>query len=233
MSSATHALVAQALRARCRSTIIWARPSTMAVLPTPGSPISTGLFFLRRDRICITRSISSARPMIGSSLPWRASSVRSRPKWSSAGVLLFFSPLGVRDALPPMAARRRLRRGARLAAEQLQRLAARVLEAHAQLAQHLGRDPLLLAQQARAAGAPCPRRSGSARAPRPWRTPAPSWRGRYTAARRARWWPSRGAPSPRRAPAPAPGRRLRLFSTAAATPSPSRMRPSRMCSVPT
>ena len=28
------------------STIIWARPSTMAVLPTPASPSSTGLFFV-------------------------------------------------------------------------------------------------------------------------------------------------------------------------------------------
>ena len=35
-----------------------ARPSTTAVLPTPGSPIRTGLFFWRRERICITRSIS-------------------------------------------------------------------------------------------------------------------------------------------------------------------------------
>ena len=31
----------------------------MAVLPTPGSPMSTGLFFVRRDRIWMTRSISS------------------------------------------------------------------------------------------------------------------------------------------------------------------------------
>ena len=35
----------------------------------------------------MTRSISLARPMTGSSLPWRASSVRSRPKLSRAGVL--------------------------------------------------------------------------------------------------------------------------------------------------
>ena len=31
------------------SMIRLASPSTMAVLPTPGSPISTGLFFVRRD----------------------------------------------------------------------------------------------------------------------------------------------------------------------------------------
>ena len=61
-----------------------ASPSTMAVLPTPGSPISTGLFFVRRARICITRRISSSRPITGSSLPRRASSVRSRAYCSSA-----------------------------------------------------------------------------------------------------------------------------------------------------
>ena len=49
-------------------------PSTIAVLPTPGSPISTGLFFVRRERISIVCSISSARPITGSSLPSRASS---------------------------------------------------------------------------------------------------------------------------------------------------------------
>ena len=35
-------------------TIRCARPSTMAVLPTPGSPSSSGLFLVRRDRTCIT-----------------------------------------------------------------------------------------------------------------------------------------------------------------------------------
>ncbi len=55
-----------------------ARPSAIAVLPTPGSPISTGLFFVRRHSTCIVRRISSSRPITGSSLPCRASSVRSR-----------------------------------------------------------------------------------------------------------------------------------------------------------
>ena len=54
-----------------------ARPSTIAVLPTPGSPISTGLFFVRRCRIWIVRRISSSRPITGSSLPCCARSVRS------------------------------------------------------------------------------------------------------------------------------------------------------------
>ena len=50
-------------------TIRWARPSTIAVLPTPGSPIRTGLFFVRRERTWMTRRTSSSRPMTGSSLP--------------------------------------------------------------------------------------------------------------------------------------------------------------------
>ena len=65
-------------------TIRWASPSTIAVLPTPGSPISTGLFLVRRERTWITRRISSSRPITGSSLPLSASAVRSRPNFSSA-----------------------------------------------------------------------------------------------------------------------------------------------------
>ena len=56
----------------------------MAVLPTPGSPMSTGLFLVRRLSTWMTRRISSSRPMTGSSLPARAASVRSRPYFSSA-----------------------------------------------------------------------------------------------------------------------------------------------------
>ena len=54
-------------------TMRWASPSTIAVLPTPGSPISTGLFLVRRERTWMTRRISSSRPMTGSSLPCWAS----------------------------------------------------------------------------------------------------------------------------------------------------------------
>ena len=61
-----------------------ASPSTIAVLPTPGSPMSTGLFFVRRDSTWMMRRISSSRPMTGSILPARAASVRSRPYFSSA-----------------------------------------------------------------------------------------------------------------------------------------------------
>ncbi len=67
-----------------------ARPSTIAVLPTPGSPISTGLFLVRRCRIWMVRRISSSRPITGSSLPSRARAVRSivylvsASRWPSA-----------------------------------------------------------------------------------------------------------------------------------------------------
>ena len=51
------------------ATMRCASPSTIAVLPTPGSPISTGLFFVRRESTWITRRISSSRPITGSSFP--------------------------------------------------------------------------------------------------------------------------------------------------------------------
>ena len=59
-------------------TILRASPSEMAVLPTPGSPMSTGLFLLLLERIWMVLRISSSRPMTGSSLPALASAVRSR-----------------------------------------------------------------------------------------------------------------------------------------------------------
>ena len=65
-------------------TIRCASPSTIAVLPTPGSPISTGLFLVRRCKTWIVRRISSSRPITGSSLPCPASAVKSRVYFSSA-----------------------------------------------------------------------------------------------------------------------------------------------------
>mmetsp|Transcript_21304 Transcript_21304/g.72541 ORF Transcript_21304/g.72541 Transcript_21304/m.72541 type:complete len:483 (+) Transcript_21304:618-2066(+) len=59
------------------ATILCARPSDIAVLPTPGSPMRHGLFLDRLERICTVRRISSSRPITGSSLPARASAVRS------------------------------------------------------------------------------------------------------------------------------------------------------------
>ena len=71
----------------------------MAVLPTPGSPISTGLFLVRRARIWIARRISSSRPITGSSLPERARSVRSLVYFSSAW--RFSSPFALSIFAPP------------------------------------------------------------------------------------------------------------------------------------
>ena len=70
------------------STIRIAKPSTIADLPTPGSPISIGLFFLRRLNICARRSISFSRPTTGSSFPSSAALVISTPKLSITGVSL-------------------------------------------------------------------------------------------------------------------------------------------------
>jgi hypothetical protein len=53
-----NALVGQEAEGTSPSAMRCARPSTMAVLPTPGSPISTGLFLVRRQRIWTTRSSS-------------------------------------------------------------------------------------------------------------------------------------------------------------------------------
>ena len=58
-------------------TIRCANPSAIAVLPTPGSPIRTGLFLVRRLKICITRWISVSRPMTGSIFPCFALSFKS------------------------------------------------------------------------------------------------------------------------------------------------------------
>ncbi len=79
------------------ATTRWARPSTTAVLPTPGSPISTGLFLVRRLSTWMTRRISASRPMTGSSRPSRlplsgrrrtSPATRTstpRPRWSPGG----------------------------------------------------------------------------------------------------------------------------------------------------
>ena len=70
-----------------------ASPSTTAVLPTPGSPISTGLFLVRLDKICITLFVSLSLPITGSSFPTLANSVRSLEYLSSVGVASEFDLL--------------------------------------------------------------------------------------------------------------------------------------------
>ena len=75
-------------------TIHWASPSTIAVLPTPGSPMSTGLFLVLLERISMMVSTSSARPMTGSSFPSFAIRVRSRLYSSTIGVATGPGPVG-------------------------------------------------------------------------------------------------------------------------------------------
>ncbi len=64
-------------------TIRCASPSAMAVLPTPGSPMSTGLFLRFRESICMQLRISESLPITGSSLFCLASSTRSCPYFFS------------------------------------------------------------------------------------------------------------------------------------------------------
>ena len=205
-----------------------ASPSTIAVLPTPGSPISTGLFFLRRDSTSMTRSISFARPMVGSSLPSRGE---------------------LREVAAEVVERRRLglllalRRGERAARRRpSRRCPPRASRCRAGAASPRAR--LRGSRPARAAPAPrspSPRGSGRAAGARCRRSCGSSARASLIASSStlfARgvygssgpmvcaafpfltissifcWISSRSTP--------------RFFSTAAATPSPSRMRPSRI-----
>ena len=78
----------------------------MAVLPTPASPTSKGLFFLRRDSTCTKRSNSLPRPMSGSMLPLRASAFKSvvyLTKWlaSSPSPSTVFSEPSISVLLTP------------------------------------------------------------------------------------------------------------------------------------
>ena len=59
--------------------ILCASPSTTAVLPTPGSPIKTGLFFVFLERILITFLISESLPITGSNFWSLALSTISYP----------------------------------------------------------------------------------------------------------------------------------------------------------
>ncbi len=113
----------------------------MAVLPTPGSPMSTGLFLVRRDSTCMTRSISFSRPITGSSFLSRASWVRLRPNWSSTSE-------------PPWAASGdgaaalgRAFLGAGVAGQELDDLLADARQIGAQLHEHLRGDTLAFADE--------------------------------------------------------------------------------------
>ena len=67
--------------------ILSARPSAIADLPTPGSPINKGLFFFLLLKIWETLSISFSLPITGSNFPALAREVKSLPKLSKTGVL--------------------------------------------------------------------------------------------------------------------------------------------------
>ena len=66
----------------------------MAVLPIPGSPKRTALFFCLLPKICKRRTISSCLPTTGSSFPSLASAVKSLPNSSKIGVDEFSFSLG-------------------------------------------------------------------------------------------------------------------------------------------
>ena len=61
-----------------------ARPSTTAVLPTPASPTTIGLFLRRRPRMSTICRISRSRPNTGSIFPARAWAVKSTVKRAKA-----------------------------------------------------------------------------------------------------------------------------------------------------
>ena len=88
-----------------------ASPSATAVFPTPGSPRSTGLFFARRERIWITRRISSSRPITGSRRSSAASAVRSRQYRSSGARVASGSGVVTREE--PRVSRTAASRGSR------------------------------------------------------------------------------------------------------------------------
>ena len=81
-----------------------ARPSTSAVLPTPGSPTMIGLFFRRRARMSMICRISRSRPKMGSIFPSRAFAVNEVVKRDSAS-----SPRAA--GAPPAGAAAAARRG--------------------------------------------------------------------------------------------------------------------------
>ena len=81
--------------ARISGTSFWvmrqAKPSAMAVLPTPASPTNSGLFLRRRHRIWMVRSTSYSRPISGSILPSLASWFRFWVNCSSGEAFSDFS----------------------------------------------------------------------------------------------------------------------------------------------
>ena len=121
----------------------------MAVLPTPGSPMSTGLFLVRRQRTCMTRSVSRgaaddrvelllagelgevAAELVEHERARRAALAASRRRGGGAGLLAGWPP-----------------RRALVAREQLDDLLADPRQVGAELHEHLGGDALALTDEA-------------------------------------------------------------------------------------
>src|SRR5215813_7453036 len=77
-----------------------ANPSTTAVLPTPASPISTGLFLDCRSNVVITRSMATSRQRTGSSSSRSAALVKSRVRFSNEFLVENKSSTSLNIALP-------------------------------------------------------------------------------------------------------------------------------------
>ena len=95
LTSSAKILLFLSFSGTCPLLILSAKPSAIAVLPTPGSPSNRGLFLDFLDKISITLSISSSLPITGFNLFSSASLDKSVPKleisvwfWSLDSVLL-------------------------------------------------------------------------------------------------------------------------------------------------
>ena len=119
----------------------------MAVLPTPGSPISTGLFLVRRDSTCMTRS-SLAHPAddrVELLLAGQLGEVAPELVEHEAALLgLARRRAGRRLVAPPFSSAGR----AGVARQQLDDLLAHPGQVGAELDEHLGGDALALADEA-------------------------------------------------------------------------------------
>ncbi len=119
----------------------------MAVLPTPASPSSTGLFLVRRQSIWMTRSISFLRPMTGSSLAFARQFGQVAAERAQRRGLDFASSAW------PRANRQRLRfllgfgRG-EIRVEFLEDFVAGALDIDFEILEHAGGDAFAFAEQA-------------------------------------------------------------------------------------
>ena len=140
-------------------TIFWARPSTIAVLPTPGSPISTGLFLVRRreDLHDPLELAGAADHRVELALAGQLGEVAAELVEDLAVALVVVAALALaadvgarRTLLAATAARPSAadRRRALVARQQLDDLLADAAEVGAELDEHLGGDALALADQA-------------------------------------------------------------------------------------